>query len=112
MITAHFEDEEIKATGQVLDGEKYPDFCCQGFNWAVRHIFPDKTPGYNSIWGCCDNPDCPDYQKDIGPSDPYRGISSICQEDFEEWLATRSPNNNFLPDRTTNAVNPTPHGGG
>ena len=75
---------------EVKEGDNFPDKCCAGFDWEVRLIFPDeKHPGYTEFWGRCHNPDCPDYQDNIGPDDPYRGISTICLEDLEEWLEER-----------------------
>jgi hypothetical protein len=90
MLQAYFEGERIITTGDVEQGDIYPSFCCTGHNWEVRLLFPDEAqPEYTSIWGWCNNLDCPDYQASMGPGDPYRGVSSICREDFEEWLAKK-----------------------
>lgn len=81
MLQAHLEDNEneIVTTGQVEAGDIYPDFCCSGFDWEINSIL-------YSIYGTCHNPDCPIYDKEID-SDPYRGVTAISPEDFEEKLA-------------------------
>lgn len=91
MLQAHFEGEQIKTTGDVKEGDIYPDYCCSGHNWEVFDLVVDEElPEYTSIWGKCSSPDCPDYQANIGPGDLYRGVSNISREDFEEWLAERT----------------------
>ncbi len=91
MLKAQWDSPEIITEGEVQDGDKYPDFCCKGHAWEVRKIFPWALhEGYTEYWGRCDNPDCPNYEKGIGPDDPYRGVGHICLEDFREWLADES----------------------
>jgi hypothetical protein len=85
MLKAQWDGPEIITEGTVQEGDKYLGFCCKGHDWEVFHIFSEQ-----SIWGTCDNLDCPNYQVDIGPDDPYRGVKYICLEDFEEWLADES----------------------
>jgi hypothetical protein len=91
MIQAHFEGDEIIYTGIVSEGDVYPDLCCVGWGWEVAVIFLASYRGNQSIWGVCENPDCPEYQADIGPDDAYRGVSSILQDDLAEWLAGQQP---------------------
>lgn len=91
MIIAHYDENgEIETSGEVCEGDVYNGFCCIGFDWEVRLIFPDPTPDLNEIWGRCQNENCQNYSKEQGESDPYRGVSTISQEDFEEWLANKS----------------------
>jgi hypothetical protein len=69
--------------------QNYPGFCCQGFDYEICLIFPNRPPepvGYTEIWGVCRNPDCPKYDKQHGPTDPYRGVNSCDLDDFEERL--------------------------
>lgn len=67
-------------------GNLITDKCCEGFDWEIVHIFPDNVEGYVSYWGICQNPDCPNFQDNIGPDDPYRGVSQILHEDLLELL--------------------------
>lgn len=93
MLSAFFDEDgehqpEIIEVGEVDEGDIYQNKCCEGFGWEVRLIFPDELhPHYTSYWGKCLNEDCPNYQKNLLGDDPYRGVSSICHEDFVEWLA-------------------------
>lgn len=70
-------------------------FCCEGYQWEVLLIFPSDTAGHNSIWGICDNPCCPNYQANIGPDDPYRGVKNACEEDILEWLEQREQQGDY-----------------
>lgn len=91
MLTAKINDGEIIEAGQVKNGDVYPDRCCQGYGWEVRMIFRDNLhPHFTEYWGWCLNEHCPNFDEQIGPSDPYRGLSHICHEDFAEWLAERA----------------------
>lgn len=90
MLRAYFQNDEMVTEGEICEGEFYQDFCCEGFGWEVRWVYHETEPGYNSIWGHCENIECPRFQKDIGPSDPWRGVRNVCQEEFAEWLAERA----------------------
>jgi len=93
MLSAIFYDGNdhepgIIETGKVRNGDKYKNRCCFGFDWEVVMVFKDDDDRrYNSYWGICSNPECANYQKDIGPDDPFRGASNVLHEDFVEWLA-------------------------
>lgn len=93
MLSAFFDDDgehqpEIIEVGEVEEGDIYQNKCCNGYGWEVRLINPDElNPEYTTYWGMCLNGNCPDYQENLGPDDPWRGVSSICHEDFVEWLA-------------------------
>lgn len=87
MITVTLnEDNSLNITGQMQVGEVVPNRCCQGFDWTVAHIFPNDEPEWTSLWGGCSNPDCPNYQKSIGPTDHMRGVSNVLVCDLAEWL--------------------------
>jgi hypothetical protein len=76
-------------TIEVKVNQLYPGFCCQGFDYEICLIFPNRPyepVGYTSIWGRCHNPDCPKYGEDIGPADPYRGVGHCDLDDFEMTL--------------------------
>lgn len=87
MLTAEIKNDELTWRGVVEGGDIYPGYCCPGYDWEVVLTFPDDNPNYISVWGRCQNPDCPDY--DGTEDDPYRGVSNIMLEDFAENLATR-----------------------
>ena len=78
--------EPLVITGEMTVGDKVPNRCCQGFDWEVMAVFPADTPEDVSVWGLCYNPDCPDYQQDIGPADTYRGVTHVSVGDLAEWL--------------------------
>lgn len=70
----------------VKEGDVFTGFCCEGYDWEVRLIFPDTThPGDSEVWGRCSNPDCANYQPGYGPDDPWRGVGRISVDDLEEW---------------------------
>lgn len=79
---------EFEYLGIVNEDDTYIGFCCPDFEWEVVLIFPDPNPAYNSIWGVCHNPECPCREGRV-EEDPYRGVSSICQEDFKEQMEER-----------------------
>lgn len=99
MLSAIIVNDEIETTGEVEPGDVYPGVCCAGWGWTALHVFPDPRPEYNSVWGQCDNPACPDpvcvehdHSTGTGPEHcaacADRGISSMMQEDLAEKLAT------------------------
>lgn len=84
-------DDSLNITGEMQVGEVVPNRCCQGFDWKVVEIFPDANPEWVSLWGVCDNPDCPQYQANIGPGDFYRGVTNALVCDLAEWLFDNPP---------------------
>jgi hypothetical protein len=91
MLKAHINNEnEIISIGVVKVDDVYPSYCCAGFDWLVCLIFPyEDDRGGMSIWGVCQNPNCPDW--DGTDDDYYRGVSNICLEDFAERLIEGQP---------------------
>lgn len=85
-VTEVSPSEPLVISGQMQVGEKVPDFCCDGFDWEVSAVL-------DSIWGNCSNPDCPNYQADIGPTDMYRGVSYTDVGDLAEWLINQRKGN-------------------
>lgn len=60
--------------GAILSG-----VCCAGYGWEVLHI----ETSVGSVWGLCKNPECPEYQANIGPFDPYRGVKTIMLNELQ-----------------------------
>lgn len=60
------------------EGQIIPDHCCQGWEWEVLLVLPS----IDSVWGRCQNPDCPRWEDD--PSDPYRGVSNAEISELED----------------------------
>lgn len=79
MIEPSIANNEIIIEGEMLIGDKIPDFCCPGYEWEVSAIL-------DSVWGNCSNPDCPAYDMSIGPDDHYRGVSHKDVFDIAEWM--------------------------
>lgn len=97
MLQAELVDNEIKATGQVEVDDVYPDIHCEGFGWWVLTVLPDRiAPREITIWGKCQNPDCPDpscVEHDHWPTADnceacaWRGVWPIELEELEMKLA-------------------------
>lgn len=85
LINASEHDEAVEISGTLEVGEKIPGYCCPGFDWEVRIVFPDPILAYTSYWGCCYNPDCPVDADDA----VYRGVKSASGETIAEWLLDR-----------------------
>jgi hypothetical protein len=85
IINAGLPDEDVEISGELAPYEKIPSYCCPGFDWEVRLIFPDPIPAYTSYWGCCYNPDCPVDADDS----QYRGVSSPSGDTVAGWLLDR-----------------------
>lgn len=70
--------------------DNYPGFCCAGWDYLICDVVvidPKNPEEWTSIWGSCQNPDCPQYQENIGPeNDPFRGVSQNYLDDFEDAL--------------------------
>lgn len=77
MITYRIENEELIIEGEMKPGEKINGICCSGFDWEVSLVFrfPDNDPGGMSVWGACDNPNCP-----VEDGTHYHRISNNSQE--------------------------------
>jgi hypothetical protein len=87
MIKAKVVNEEIIVDGELEPGEIIPSRCCPGFDWEVSIVFPDSNPLHIDVWGVCQNPDCPDYDKALGAEeDMYRGVSHVEVADLVEWM--------------------------
>jgi hypothetical protein len=62
-------------------GNIYPDFCCVGFMWEVIQVLPlPALPQHDSIWGKCQNPECPILCCPSGCH--WRGVSDCTREEF------------------------------
>ena len=83
MITYRIENEELIIVGEMKEGEKVNGICCPGFDWEVSLVFrfPDNDPGGMSVWGACDNNNCP---VEVGTH--YHTISNRLQEDIALYL--------------------------
>lgn len=81
MITARIENNELIYEGAPVVGEKYPDYCCRGFDFEIIYI----CPWVSSMLGHCPNPDCPriETQGDSG------SVKFMLIEDFALELAER-----------------------
>ena len=98
-MQAYIDDNnEIITIGTVKEGDTYPDYCCSDFPWEVMAIIGALDPDYNSIWGICQNPDCPTQRQPY-----YQGVSHVLQIDFAESLADRIPHQQIL--KTMNRSN-------
>ena len=62
--------------------QRLHNVCCNGHAWLICVVFPD----IDSVWGVCENPDCPKREFE---NDPYQGVSNHCLEDLEEMVNTR-----------------------
>lgn len=87
MLHARIDGDELAITGTVREGDTYPNYCCPGFIWEAVVIIHDQDPDYNSIWGACYNPDCPEGKDDAH----YHGISHVLQVDLAESVAEGVP---------------------
>ena len=67
----------------IEEGSLIDDYCCEGFGWKVLHI---TDGGLNIVWGKCKNPNCPEYQANIGPLDPYRGVKTAMLNELTDWI--------------------------
>lgn len=86
MLTAKYKGRAIVTSGEIKEGDVYPDFCCQGHGWEVFLLIPDYEPKGVGIWGVCLNEGiCPS----ASPIQPEDKRSSIEAEDFWEWLANQ-----------------------
>lgn len=74
-------DNELIVYGTMQPGEKLPSLCCKGHMWEVSEIFPDDDPGNVSVWGKCENPDCPHEA-----GNHWHGVSSHLQVDIADHL--------------------------
>ena len=83
MITATIENNELITTGLPIVDENYPGFCCAGFDYIIVIVNPEYP--LESVWGCCQNPDCPAGVDD--GNDLYRGASMNLIENFAVKLA-------------------------
>lgn len=75
--------------------QNYPGFCCQGFDYEIRLIFPpgkNDPVEYTSIWGSCQNPNCPVHCVEPPEMDMYRGVSQYLLDDFEDILEKKGVN--------------------
>lgn len=83
MITYKIKNEELVIEGEMKQGEKVNGICCKSFDWEVSLVFrfPDNDPNYFSVWGTCENPNCP-----IEPNNHYHGVSNRLQEDIALYL--------------------------
>ena len=79
------EHDEIVITGEMAEDDVVQNYCCAGFAWEVAYIHK-LDAAWTSIWGICANPECPNYQVDVGPTDMYRGVSNVSVESLAEWL--------------------------
>lgn len=76
----------------IKQGQTYHGYCCDGFVWEVAMVSQQDyrlTQSDDSIWGACQNPDCPEFDKDHMERygfDHYRGVGNPSREDFEMWL--------------------------
>lgn len=87
MITYKLKDDELIITGSMHVGEKISGLCCPGHDWEVLTIFPDDDPGFVSVWGKCENLECPAEK-----NDPFwHGVSSYLQEDIADMLLEAHP---------------------
>jgi hypothetical protein len=77
--------QQIERTIPEVD-QNYPGFCCEGWDYEICLIFPDKNINHTSIWGACLNPNCPVHYVEPIEEDMYRGVTTHCLEDFEEIL--------------------------
>jgi hypothetical protein len=69
--------------------DNYPGFCCAGFDYTIRLIFlapPDDPIDYTSIYGRCENQECPVHHLEPIEEDMYRGVSHYLLDDFEDAL--------------------------
>jgi hypothetical protein len=81
MIAYRIENEKLFIDSEMKEGEKISGLCCTSFNWEVLLTFPDNNPAYISVWGTCDNPNCP-----IEVGTHYHTISNRLQEDIALYL--------------------------
>lgn len=79
MIIPSIVNDEIVIEGEMQEGDRIPGLCCAGYDWVVSTIL-------SSVWGNCDNPNCPAYDMNIGPEDHYRGVSYKDVYDIAEWI--------------------------
>lgn len=78
---------------EIKQDQIYHGFCCAGHDWRVALVFEHSE----SVWGVCDNPDCPDYLEELGPdNDMYRGVSSWEPREFLEMVES---GNSRFPER-------------
>lgn len=71
---------------EIKEGQVYHGFCCAGYDWTVAVVFAHAE----SVWGVCDNPDCPQFHPDFGEDDPYRGVSSWEPREFLEMVESEA----------------------
>lgn len=88
MLAAQIINDELIYVGQPEVGEKYPGYCCAGFDFEIAIAWP-KTAAWDSVsgYGCCLNPNCPNW--DGTPDDMYRGVKSWQIEDFAERIVAK-----------------------
>lgn len=70
---------------EIKEGQVYRGYHCDGFDWVVAWVAEWRLDD-TDIFGRCQNPDCPDYDKNYGEGDPWRGVQRVDVNDFEEWL--------------------------
>lgn len=69
--------------------QNYPGFCCEGFDYEITYVVvidPKDPEEWTSIWGFCQNPDCPVHYVEPIEDDMYRAVSQNYLDDFEETL--------------------------
>ncbi len=99
MLKARIDGDELVTQGELVVGDMYFGFCCEGHAWEVVMIpvstnfgmvqLSDETK-WQSVWGVCHNPECPVVDESFNErpeEDPYRGVTNHCFEDFVEQLA-------------------------
>lgn len=74
-------DNELIVHGTMQPGEKLPSMCCKGHMWEVSEIFTDNNPLDVSVWGTCENPECP-----VEADSHWHGISNHLQVDIAAHL--------------------------
>ena len=80
MIKPTIVNDDIVIEGEIVVGEKINGLCCPGFDWEVSAIL-------SSVWGNCVNPDCPEYNHELGKeNDPYGGVSQKDIDDIADWM--------------------------
>lgn len=83
MIKSSLVNGEMVIEGEVVLDEVYTGVCCAGHGWLIAHISPDRDPGYVSVWGACQNPECDDSD----PEDSqWRGVFQVLVEDLAEMM--------------------------
>ena len=73
------------ANHEIKEGQVYRGYHCDGFDWVVAHVLKWQIDN-SDVLGICQNPNCPDYDKDYGEDDPWRGVQRVDIDDFEMWL--------------------------